>query len=120
MKVDYSIPRKISLHTKPGFDGLGIHIACDKKTRCSSYIYDIEPNSPGLVAGLRKNDYILEINDENAVSLEFNNLIQKIQNLIKDDNLTLTVGNEKAFKKWTKSLSFSANKKSKSERSKKS
>ncbi len=102
LKIDYSIPRKCYLHTKPGYDGLGIHIACDKKTRCSPYIYEVEAGSPGTKAGLRKNDYILEINGEDVVALEFNTLIARIQSLIREDNLCLTVGNEKVYKKWMK------------------
>jgi hypothetical protein len=35
--------------------------------------------------------------------MEFNALISKIQNLIKENNLCLTVGNEKVYKKWIKS-----------------
>jgi hypothetical protein len=101
--VDYSQPRKCVLHTKPGFQGLGIHIACDKNTRCSPYIYQVEANSPGLKAGLLKNDYILEINGEEVVFLDFNALIGRIQSLIKEDNLCLTVGSEKVYKKWMKS-----------------
>ena len=103
LKIDLSVPRKCFLHTKPGFEGLGIHIACDKKTRCSPYIYEVESQSPGMKAGLRKNDFILEINGEDVVQLEFNALISRIQSLISEDNLCLTVGNEKAYKKWMKS-----------------
>ncbi|CAF0762650.1 unnamed protein product [Brachionus calyciflorus] len=105
IKIDYSQPRKVYLETIPGFDGIGIHIACDKKSRCSSYIYEIEPNSPGQKAGLKKNDFILEINDEDVVSLEFSLLINKIQSLIKQNSLYITVGNEKVFKKWCKNRS---------------
>lgn len=111
------MPRKCFLHTKPGFEGLGIHIACDKKTRCSPYIYEVEQSSPGQRAGLRKNDYILEINGNDVTLLEFNELIARIQQLIREDNLCLTVGNQKVFKKWMKtkqgSLGASSDKKSK-------
>jgi autotransporter translocation and assembly factor TamB len=118
-KIDYSIPRKCFIFTRPDFDGLGIHIACDKKTRCSSYIHEVEPSSPGLKAGLRKNDYILEVNGEDAVSMDFTVLIAKIQDFIKDNNLCLTVGNDKAYKKWIKtSRSSSVGKKSKSKEDK--
>ena len=113
LKIDYSTPRKCFLKTRPDFDGLGIHIACDKKTRRSPYIYNIESNSPGSKAGLRKNDFILEVNDEDAVNIEFNTLIQKIQDYIKENNLNLTVGNDKAYKKWVKSRSSSVGRKSK-------
>jgi hypothetical protein len=102
-KVDYSLPRKCSIMTRPEFDGLGIHIACDKKTRLSPYIHEVESDSPGCKAGLRKNDYILEVNSEDAVCMEFTCLITKIQTYIKENNLSLTVGNEKAHKKWIKS-----------------
>ena len=101
-KSTASQPRKVFLYTIPGFDGLGIHIACDRKSRCSSYIYEIEPNSPGAKAGLKEKDYILQINDEDVVYLDFDQLIKKIQTLIKENSLSITVGNEKAFKKWVK------------------
>jgi len=109
VKTDYSIPRKCYIFTKPDFNGLGIHIACDKKTRRFPYIYEIEPNSPGMKSGLRKNDFILEINEEDAVDMEFKELIGKIQEFIKENNLCLTVGNEKAHKKWIKTRSVSLN-----------
>ena len=96
------MPRQCRVFTKPDFNGLGIHIACDKKSRRSPYIHDIESNSPGLKAGLKKHDFILEINGEDAVSMEFTSLIHKIQESIKENNLCLTVGNEKAYKKWVK------------------
>jgi C-terminal processing protease CtpA/Prc len=109
-KIDYSIPRKCSISTRPDFDGLGIHIACDKKTRLSPYIHEVENGSPGIKAGLRKNDYILEVNGEDAVFMEFTQLINKIQNHIKENNLSLTVGNEKAHKKWVKNSQNAAKK----------
>ncbi|RNA00905.1 hypothetical protein BpHYR1_015646, partial [Brachionus plicatilis] len=90
-RADSSQPRKVCLQTIPGFDGLGIHIACDRKSRCSSYIYEIESNSPGAKAGLKEKEFILEINDEDVT-------------LIKESSLSLTVGNEKAFKKWISSF----------------
>ena len=107
------MPRECYVYTKPDFNGLGIHIACDKKSRRSPYIHDIEPNSPGIKSGLRKHDFILEINGEDAVNMEFTSLINKIQDSIKDNKLRLTVGNEKAYKKWIKK-SISTNQKSKS------
>lgn len=109
-KIDYTIPRKCSISTRPDFDGLGIHIACDKKTRLSPYIHEVEIGSPGIKAGLRKNDYILEVNGEDAVFMEFTQLITKIQNHIKENNLCLTVGNEKAHKKWVKNSQNAAKK----------
>ncbi len=108
-KIDYSIPRKCHIVTRPDFNGLGIHIACDKKTRRFPYIYEIEPNSPGQKSGLRKNDYILEINEEDAVDMEFKELIGRIQEFIKQNQLCLTVGNDKAHKKWIKLRSASLN-----------
>lgn len=108
-KIDYSIPRKCYILTKPDFNGLGIHIACDKKTRRFPYIYEIEPNSPGLKSGLRKNDFILEVNDLDAVDMEFKELINRIQEYIQTNNLCLTVGNEKAHKKWIKARTASLN-----------
>jgi hypothetical protein len=113
-KVDYSIPRKCVVLTRPDFDGLGIHIACDKKTRLSPYIHEVEPDSPGAKAGLRKNDYILEINGEDAVFMEFTHLIKEIQNFIKENNLCITVGNEKAHKKWVRNHQNTLAKKSSS------
>ena len=114
IKIDYSIPRKCFLFLRPNFDGLGIHIACDKKTRRSPYIHEVEADSPGVRAGLKKHDFILEVNDEDAVNMEFNVLIKKIQDYIKENNLCLTVGNEKAYKKWIKNRNSSISRKSKS------
>lgn len=120
MRVDYTNPRTCLLKTREDFDGLGIHIACDKKTRRSPYIYNIEVNSPGACAGLRKNDFILEVNDVDAVNVEFNALIERVQECIRDNNLSLTVGNEKAYRKWVKSRSGSVGRGSSTTRSKSS
>lgn len=105
-KFDNTLPRSCHLKLIPGFDGLGIHVSCNPETCRSPYIHRVEANSPGIIAGLRKGDFILAINNENAVDMEFTHAISLINEKIEARNLVLTVGNQKAMKKWIKSHKF--------------
>jgi hypothetical protein len=104
IKIDYSQPRKTKLDLLPNFDGLGIHISCDPVTRKSPYIHHIEQNSPGAKGNLKKGDYILEINGEDAVNMDFDYVINNIKSHMEQNDLVMTVGNQKVYKKWVKAM----------------
>jgi C-terminal processing protease CtpA/Prc len=120
VKIDYTLPRKCQLEVVPNFDGLGIHISCEPDTCKSPYIHEIEPNSPGLKGGLKKGDFILEINGEDAVNMDFNYVINNIKSHMETNDLVMTVGNQKVYKKWIKAASKSSRKHDSLGKSKKS
>ena len=97
-----SLFRKYNLKTRADFDGVGVFVSCDPKTRKSPYIHRIEPLSPGKVAGLQKNDFIFEINGEDVVFSDFDYVIDLLKDRIEKNNLSIVVGNNKAYKKWIK------------------
>ncbi len=94
--------RECYLKTRPDFEGLGIHISCDPKTEKSPYIFRVEQNSPGMHAGLQKNDIIIEINGEEAIYMDFKYAIHLLRDKMTSNNLIIKVGDKKAYKKWVR------------------
>ena len=93
----YPGSRSYFLKTRKDFDGLGIHISCDPKSGKSPFIYKIEPGSPAKLAGLLKNDYILEINGQYAANFDFHYCVDLLKELTLKNNIFLVVKNKKAF-----------------------
>ncbi|CAF1580200.1 unnamed protein product, partial [Adineta steineri] len=73
------------------YDGLGIMISADSDTRVNHFIREVEPNSPGYLAGLRKNDRIISINDVNVENVDFSNVLMLIKQGLDNDNLQISV-----------------------------
>jgi C-terminal processing protease CtpA/Prc len=80
----------------------------------------VEATAPGEKGYVRKGDFILEINGDDAVDMEFDYVINVIKEHIHCDDLVLTVGDEKVLKKWIKNRKSSSLKKSKSNQTGKS
>ena len=102
IRLHPSLFRKHSLHTRVGFDGVGVLVSCDPKTRKAPYVHRIEEHSPGMASGLRKSDFILSINDVDVVNMDFELVISLLKEHIANNDLFILVGNKKAFKKWNK------------------
>ncbi|CAF0819671.1 unnamed protein product [Adineta ricciae] len=83
--------RTCTLKRTDSYDGLGILISADSQTRLNHYIREVEPNSPGHLAGLRKNDRILSINGINVENVDFSNVLALIKQGLDNDNLQISV-----------------------------
>ncbi len=103
--ISVSSFRKYHLKTRADFDGVGVFVSCDPKTRKSPYIHRIEPLSPGKLVGLQKNDYIFEINGVNVVFCDFDFVIDLLKDRISKNDLYIVVCNNKTYKKWMKANS---------------
>ena len=66
-------------------------ISADSQTRLNHYIREVEPNSPGHLAGLRKNDRIISINGVNVENVDFSNVLALIKQGLDNDNLQISV-----------------------------
>jgi predicted metalloprotease with PDZ domain len=74
-----------------GYDGLGILIATDGRTRNEHFIRDVEIGSPGHRAGLRKNDRLISVNNVNVENTDFSSVLLMIRQGLDKDNLQLSV-----------------------------
>jgi C-terminal processing protease CtpA/Prc len=93
------IPAKIferhyTLKRTDSYDGLGIYISTDAKTRLNHRIRDIEPNSPGSRVGLRVNDRITHVNGINVENTQFGDVLVLIKQGLINNNLQFSVINE--------------------------
>lgn len=83
--------RTCTLKRSDSYDGLGILISADSQTRLNHYIREVEPNSPGHLAGLRKNDRIISINGINVENVDFSNVLALIKQGLDNNNLQISV-----------------------------
>lgn len=82
------------LRRTDSYDGLGILVASDTRTRLNHFIREVESGSPGARAGLRKNDRIIGVNGINVENIEFNDVLLLIKLGLDEDNLQLSVIHE--------------------------
>lgn len=82
------------LKSSTDYDGLGITIASDAKTRTHHFIREVEIGSPGHRAGLRQNDRIISVNNVNVENMDFSNVLVLLKEGRENDNLHLTVVHE--------------------------
>lgn len=86
-----------ALKRTDSYDGLGILISTDTQTHSNHYIREVEPNSPGQKAGLRKNDQIICINGHHVENVDFNDVLVHIKQGLNNDNLKLSVIRERDY-----------------------
>lgn len=73
------------------YDGLGIMVAADAKTRNHPFIREVEIGSPAYRAGLRANDRIISVNNVNVENMDFGDVLLLIQQALDNDNLQISV-----------------------------
>lgn len=76
----------------PNYDGIGLHLAAD------GIISYIEPNSPAFLAGLHKDQFIVEVNGKSVRGLKN----KEIATLIKANTENLVIGVEDKSSKTNK------------------
>lgn len=83
--------RHYTLKRTDSYDGLGITISADRKTRLNHRIRDVEYGSPGARIGLQKNDRIIQINGINVENMIFDNVLKLVKQGLDKNNLQLSV-----------------------------
>lgn len=83
--------RHYTLKRTKSYDGLGLLISADAETRLNHRIREVENDSPGLHAGLRKNDRIIAVNDINVEQKEFNDVLVLIKHGLDNNSLRFSV-----------------------------
>lgn len=66
------------MYTRPDFDGFGFSMRANE--RGPHQISSVEPNSPAQDAGLRIDDLILKVNDQNVVGERYSKTVALIKN----------------------------------------
>ena len=94
IKKSEVVPRHYTLKRTDSYDGLGILISADVQTRSNAHIRDVELESPGYRAGLRKNDRIISVNGINVENVDFTDVLILIKQGLENNNLQFSVINE--------------------------
>lgn len=89
-----AIPRTYTLKRSDSYDGLGISVSADSRTRSNHIIRDVEHGSPAQQVGLRKNDRIISINGTNVENIDFDDVLLLLKHGLDQNNLQLTVIHE--------------------------
>uniref|UniRef100_A0A3P9HYD2 PDZ domain containing 3a n=1 Tax=Oryzias latipes TaxID=8090 RepID=A0A3P9HYD2_ORYLA len=78
IKPDPTIMPRLCLLKRSECQTFGFHLRLDQRGR-GYEITNVEPWSPAVQSGLKAEDRLLEVNEENVDKMEFNEVVRKIQ-----------------------------------------
>ena len=86
-------PRLCTLKIRPDFNGYGFEIH-EHLNRAGHIVGVVDPGSPAEAAGIKPDDYIIEVNNQNVVLSSHESVIEKIKQ--GDGNVQLLVVDKEA------------------------
>lgn len=94
--------RSITLIPRPDYEGYGFDLGYDSKNNGPTEITNVVKNSPAFISGLRDNDLVLKLNDENVVNELYKNIVNLFRDGLARGPLKLEVIDKDLYRSMTK------------------